>query len=480
MDERSRIGDSVRAVLVGRMVRARSGLAVVAAVVAYAVLPAVVATAATVSVRASSLPDRGGQDEIAYVAQPGEHNRVTMQFGADGPGSATWIVRDPVATLNAGEFCAAMDAHTIRCSPRPGAAVGPFLVANVALGDLDDELSFSGTSSGPAGFPVEPPVFAEGGEGNDRLGGAPGGGQLLGGAGNDELIGGASFWLDDLEGGPGDDRLFGGEGFDELDGGGGRDELHGDAGDDMLADGDLDGAPGDDARPGPDVIDGGEGEDTVRYRQRQAAVVVDLMDSGTDGEPGEGDVLSHIESIVGGRANDRLAGDERPNHIDGGPGHNRLRGGGGDDAFENARGSIFCGAGPRDVVYGGYNSRDFPQPDCERISRDFDDPGVPPYPRVGRRRLTYPFSCFRDEVAETPGPPVCSVTLQVREDNARRRLLARGSLRRGRWEGRKLRARLTLRGRRVASRRSGARAVVRFEESGQSPLRWTIRLRRPR
>jgi hypothetical protein len=432
------------------------------------------ASGATVSVRGHA----PGVDEVAFVAAPGEVNRVKLRprdemdpiFGT----RVAWTVSDTGAVLHAGESCSRIDDHTAHCRPRAMQLTS----AVVTLGDLDDGSSI--ISEGNAGF-VE--LVADGGNGDDELSGFVGHSVLRGGPGDDHLLagsGGAAFG-DTLDGGSGNDRLIGGRGHDRLRGGGGRDEIRGGEEADWLIDGDRDDAI-DDAGPGPDMLDGGPGDDTVSYAERSVGVVVNLADGTTDGEPGEGDVLAAIESIVGGRAADRLTGDRRRNTINGGGGHNTLRGGGGDDQLERAQGPIACGGGD-DIVITGGSSRNFPQPDCERVAREAFGREHPSYPEeVSRRQVVYRFSCYQpeepDEDLLDEGPRACSASLRLRESKGRRSLLARGRLKRGHWDQDDLRARLTPRGRRLASRRHGVRAIVRLEEDGLGPpLRWTIRLR---
>jgi PKD repeat protein len=96
-------------------------------------------------------------------------------------------------------------------------------------------------------------VFADGGDGADRLTAEAGTAIFRGGAGADQLEGSASAdWLD---GGDGNDVIFGYGGDDYLEGGGGGDQLTGGIGSDIL-DG---GAPA-------NTLDGGGGTDLLVYQ----------------------------------------------------------------------------------------------------------------------------------------------------------------------------------------------------------------------
>jgi Ca2+-binding RTX toxin-like protein len=127
----------------------------------------------------------------------------------------------------------------------------------------------------------------------------------------------------------------GGDGADMFTDGLGSDFLGGGAGDDLLQTGAvLDGA---------DVFDGGDGTDTMSYALRTSALVVDLLNQTSDGEPGEhDDVRSTIENAIGGSGDDVLSGTEAKNGLDGSLGNDTLIetagsdtliGGEGDDTF---------------------------------------------------------------------------------------------------------------------------------------------------
>lgn len=237
-----------------------------------------------------------------------------------------------------------------------------------------------------------------GGEGNDKLWGGWGNDTLLGGDGDDKLHG---EWNDDvLDGGAGNDRLEGGAGNDRILPGTGNDTIDGGADFDILDYSNLsqgltvvmdqalagsgsvtgmnglakhdsyagiekvvgsqghdsfrlgetsqaDGGKGDDffiSGAGANLIDGGEGNDTVSYFTRTAGIRVDLA----AGTAGDGDRLASIENVTGGKGNDTLIGDAKANvlrggagrdELDGGAGSDRLHGGAGDDVLRGGSGA---------------------------------------------------------------------------------------------------------------------------------------------
>ena len=268
---------------------------------------------------------RDAQDDVVqFLAEPGETNRVT----AHRVGRHTIVVSDARAVLHGEGSCTAVDAHVALCSA-PGRA--PYQQLQVTAGDMDDRVR------------SEVPLVADGGPGDDTL---------------------VAPTRDSREA--------------LLNGGGGRDTLRGGRGADTLTDGDKSG------EADADIIDGGGFIDTVSYQSRTAPVYVDLGDRGTGGEVGEGDVLTAVESVVGGAAGDdlrapdvelgyselvggggpdRLIGRAAGDRLSGGPGRDRLTGHAGQDKLSGGAGrdrldggreldSVIPGAG-RDRVAGG-------------------------------------------------------------------------------------------------------------------------------
>jgi uncharacterized delta-60 repeat protein len=139
-------------------------------------------------------------------------------------------------------------------------------------------------------------------------------------AGGDDAVNanyaGFNFALD-ADGGAGNDVLTGGGGADTLRGGDGMDVLDGGG--------------------AADVLSGGAGADTANFSSRTAALDITLDGAANDGAAGEADnVMSDVETVMGGAGNDRIVGSA---------GNNALYGNGGDDTLDGGRGS--------DAVYGG-------------------------------------------------------------------------------------------------------------------------------
>jgi Ca2+-binding RTX toxin-like protein len=132
-------------------------------------------------------------------------------------------------------------------------------------------------------------------------------------------------------GGPGEDLLSGGEGPDELGGEGGADTVRGFGGDDVLR---GDRGESEDR----DLIEGGEGDDTIVFDSVRNPVRVDLAETGPQ-DTGEGvDTIEGVENVLGSENDDVILGDGGPNRLVGGEGDDTIDGRGGDDRLEGSAG----------------------------------------------------------------------------------------------------------------------------------------------
>lgn len=201
----------------------------------------------------------------------------------------------------------------------------------------------------------------------DTVDGRAGNDTIAAGGGNDILTGGAGN--DTILGQDGDDKIAGGSGADQIDGGAGSDtasyaasavgvtidlnldgvaqtSLGDGAGDTLTGIENLLGSVradwliGDEfdnvieGGAGNDVLDGGDGADTVSYAGSGAGVTVNLSLSGAQNTIRAGvDTLSGIENIIGSRGADALTGDDGANVLTGGLGYDTLSGGLGADTF---------------------------------------------------------------------------------------------------------------------------------------------------
>ena len=131
--------------------------------------------------------------------------------------------------------------------------------------------------------------------------------------------------------GSGADTLVGSGSANRLEGGDGADTLRGGA--------------------GRDVLLGGGGPDTADYSERTIAVQVTANGSPTSGNGDDGaagardSVGSDVETLLGGAGGDILTGNALDNLLDGGGGNDALSGQGSDD--------VLRGAGGDDVMRGG-------------------------------------------------------------------------------------------------------------------------------
>ncbi len=127
------------------------------------------------------------------------------------------------------------------------------------------------------------------------------------------------------------------DGPDVLLGGRGTDVLIGGAGDDTLAGG-----------RGGDVLDGGAGTDWLTHAAARKPVQIDLSDPLPQNTGRGTDLIRGIENLQGGKANDRLTGDDGANILDAMGGRDRINGGAGAD--------ILIGGKGRDWLDGGLDT----------------------------------------------------------------------------------------------------------------------------
>jgi hypothetical protein len=218
-------------------------------------------------------------------------------------------------------------------------------------------------------------------------------------------------------------------------------------------------------------------------------VHVDLGARTGAGESGEGDLLSGVEDVAGGRGDDLLVGDGGDNGLFGGRGDDRLLGRPGADWLDGGRdtGSMACGPGDRVAARARWPSA--LAAGCELIASPWGPRLSTACPRVVEGRgLRYRLDCPPDVMeGVVHQPPPCSARLRIREASGRRRLLADGASGVGRRPRRAIDAELTELGRRLAARRRGVEATVtvvyrlRYGAGfGRERLRWIVRLEVPR
>ncbi|MCT7961168.1 Ig-like domain-containing protein [Laspinema sp. D1] len=224
-----------------------------------------------------------------------------------------------------------------------------------------------------------PPVYFEGGNGNDYKDGVDNKDVLKGNGGNDTLHG--RFEADVMDGGPGNDLLMGGHHSDTIHGGddndliygqGYGDLLYGGAGDDYIdGQGDrnyqeetwesdtLYGGSGNDTLygrnggdflsggDGIDFLDGGEGNDTADYSDISAGINLNLSSQQVTLPGGIIETFVFIESANGSTGHDTLHGNSQTNHLNGGAGNDQLYGYDGDDKLQGGTGdnTLLGGAG---------------------------------------------------------------------------------------------------------------------------------------
>lgn len=205
--------------------------------------PLLLAAAATLALganpAAASVAQIGADGYLDVTeTTPGEKNDLYIKVLPKDPAGVTIEITDFAAGITPGAGCWKAD-WGVQCSDPPQSM-------RVNLGGGDDKF---GVSESGTPMPFSGGVVANLGPGNGIYDASVTNASITinGGEGNDRFEG--SLNTDHIDGGPGDDDIYGGPGTDDLHGGPGNDALHGDTRSDkgVFA----------------DVLDGGEGRDTL-------------------------------------------------------------------------------------------------------------------------------------------------------------------------------------------------------------------------
>ncbi|WP_417247872.1 Hint domain-containing protein [Celeribacter sp.] len=221
-----------------------------------------------------------------------------------------------------------------------------------------------------------------GGAGNDTIYGGDGTNTIYGEGGDDTITSGVhSDYIvggegnDTISAGGGDDTIHGGDGDDIITGGEGHDYVTGgDGNDTWLADGENSTSSaasdevylqeGDDyAEVGffttgtPDILDGGDGIDTVALDHALVDGLdtdITLHDNGTSTTAGFGTIVNNFENVRGSSGENEIIGNSVDNIFWGLAGDDLLDGGAGDDTIDGGAGSdnMFGGDGNDTFIIG--------------------------------------------------------------------------------------------------------------------------------
>jgi Ca2+-binding RTX toxin-like protein len=305
-----------------------------------------------VPVDGHALPD--SRDQVDYSSAAGPATVDLTTGNATGEGNDT--------LLNIEDVVGSVHDDVILGSDAPNELNGNAGADTIDARDGDDELKGSACDDSmdggpgtdvlqfnlaPSGVRVDLSAGTSTGQGNDAL------------AGVENLTG--SLFDDVLTGDEGPNIIDGGFGDDVLDGRGGADQLLGDRGDDDVAGGAggdvLDPGEGDDtsnggedsdhlwSSPGADALDGGPGTDLIDFSAEPVGVDADLV-AGT-AVASAADTVTSLENVLGTTFSDQISGDDNPNTIDSVHGIDEIGGRGGDDV-------LFGGADRnKDFIAGG-------------------------------------------------------------------------------------------------------------------------------
>ncbi len=280
-----------------------------------AALLAIAAPGAHAATASSSPPSIiiGGDD--GGIAQ---QNQVTLRVPLAG---SKYEVTEQVLPVTAGSGCTATgDPSAVDCDS--------FQIQNAGVFLHDGNDTFANNTNLPA--------IVDGGDGNDTLGGGAGNDQLAGNLGNDFMYGsdGNDFITDEgLFGAGGTDQLYGQDGNDRLDGG-------------AIAD----------TGAGADLLDGGDHSDTILYAKRTKPLTITEDGDANDGQAGEHDNVTNVETMVLGSAGDHVVADGSADTLRGQGGGDSLNGAAGNDQLFGGNGNdVLNGSTGADVLSGGAN-----------------------------------------------------------------------------------------------------------------------------
>lgn len=248
---------------------------------------------------------------------------------------------------------------------------------DIIYGDEGDDTIYGGDSLGNDNHKD----IIYGGEGNDTIYAGDGDNTIYGNEGDDTIYSGDDN--DYIVGGDGDDFISSGGGVDTIHGGDGNDTIEGGEGDDTVYGGNGDDTwlagttssgndkvyleGGDDtaevgfldtSSPVTEVLDGGDGEDTVAFDAAVADaydVGITLNDTGVATNIGFTTEISNFENVRGNSGENTITGNNVDNKLWGLGGDDTLSGGGGNDLIDGGDDddTLTGGSGDDEFVWSG-------------------------------------------------------------------------------------------------------------------------------
>lgn len=334
--------------------------------------------------------DNLDQVQIWAFDAAGNQIEVSLSGGSNlGLTDTDWISGNDTATANGADASASDESNSLLV--QIAGPVSQVKIVHAQSENVDEtsdisitDVYFDGDLVTDDG--VDGDDYVDGGDGDDFIEGGDGDDTLIGGDGSDTVEGGGGDDFIDtsgpdglpdrgfpsyqglpeieadpdpfndrdvVDGGDGDDTIITGDDNDIISGGDGNDTIDG-----GLDDDDISGDDGDDfivGGEGADNIDGGDGNDTI-YGGLDPIFpdALNILDDGSDGNDPDPDTTNGMDVLDGGAGDDIIYGQDDDDVLFGGEGDDYLDGGIDEDTIYGDEGNdTIIGGQGADTMFGG-------------------------------------------------------------------------------------------------------------------------------